>query len=66
MRTADQQVLRARLLATARDVEPPSEVAGRWVRVEDTQGGPDRWFDAELFFSVQAETARAFGIPEDR
>ena len=66
MSKADLQVLRARLHATARDVEPPPEVAIRWVRVEDTQGGPDRWFDAELFFAVQAETSRARGIPENR
>ena len=66
MKKADLQVLRARLHATARDVEPPPEVASRWVRVEDTQGGPDRWFDAELYFALQAETRRAFGIPEVR
>ena len=66
MKKADVQVLRARLQATARDVEPSPEVASRRVRVEDTQGGPDRWFDAELYFALQAETSRAFGIPEDR
>lgn len=64
MKIADVQVLRARLQATARDVEPPPEVASRWVRVEDTLGGPDRWFDAESYFALQAETRHAFGIPE--
>ena len=66
MRKADLQVLRARLQATARDVEPSPEVASRWVRVVDTQGGSDRWFDAQLYFALQAETSRAFRIPEER
>lgn len=65
MEKADVQVLRERLLATARYVEPLPEAASTWVRVEDTQGGPVRWFDAELYFALQAETRRAFGIPED-
>ena len=66
MRIAHLQGLRARLQATARDVEPSREVASRWVRVEDTQRGPDRWFDAEPYFALQAETSRSVGIPEDR
>ena len=56
--------LRALLKATVRDSAPPDEEAGSWVRALDTAGGPDRWYKATLYFAVEAETCRRFGIPK--
>jgi hypothetical protein len=57
------EVLRARLRDTARHAPPPDEEAHRWVRSLDTTGGPDCWFDAELYNSMQIEMCRRRGIP---
>ena len=42
------EVLCARLRETTRYSPPPDEEAHRWVRVLDSAGDPDRWFDADL------------------
>jgi hypothetical protein len=57
------KVLCALLRDTTRHSPPPDEEAQRWVRVLDTAGGPDRWFDADVYRAVRVEECRRRGFP---
>ena len=62
MTDAELERLREQLRDTARYSAPPDEEASNWVRVLDTAGGPDRWYDTSLYHAERAEILRRFGI----
>jgi hypothetical protein len=65
MTDAEFECLRKRLRDTARDYAPLHEEAGDWVRTLDTDGGPDRWYDATLYYAEQRELLRRRGITKN-
>ena len=66
MTDAEFKRLRIQLRDTARNSAPPDEEAGNWVRTLDTAGGPDRWYDATLYYTEQAELLRRRGVTENQ
>jgi len=64
MTDAEFKRLKAQLQDTARSSAPPDEDADNWVRALDTAGGPDRWYNAALYFAEQVEVLRRFGVPK--
>jgi len=64
MTDAEFKHLQAQLQDTARNSAPPEEDAGSWVQALDTAGGPDRWYNAALYFAEQEEVLRRFGVPK--